>query len=353
MEDFKIDGHKLMYHVEPVHNWLNGKDIYPIYVEVAPSGACNHRCIFCGLSYLGYKPRYIKTKYLKKRLLEMSRHGVKSVMYAGEGEPLLHKDIIELIAYTKQTGMDAALTTNGVFLNQKTAGEIMKYLSWLRVSLDASGPLEYAKIHGCSPADFRTAVDNIDRASRIKKGNKYPCTLGVQMVLFKDNAGEALPLARMLKDTGVDYFVIKPYSRHPKNKDTARAAGLAALNNLSAELNKLSGPKFRVFLRENAFHRLNTGKPYKSCLGVSFWSYIDSNADIYACSSYLGDKRFCYGNLYKDSFRKIWQGKKRKETLKMFAEKLDINECRRACRLDQINNYLWELKHPGAHFNFI
>ena len=33
---------------------------------------------------------------------------------------------------------------------------------------------------------------------------------------------------------------------------------------------------------------------------------------------------------------------------------LDINKvCREACRLDEINKYLYEIKHPGEHVNFI
>jgi len=121
MDDFKIDSHKLIYHLAPVYNWFKGKDIYPIYVEISPSGRCNHRCCFCAFDYLNYKPRYIKKDFLIKRLSEMSICGVKSIMYSGEGEPLLHKDIIDFILYTKKVGIDVALTTNGVLLNKNMA----------------------------------------------------------------------------------------------------------------------------------------------------------------------------------------------------------------------------------------
>src|SRR3989339_1566175 len=111
MDKYRIDSHKLMYHVSRINDWLEGKIIYPIYVEISPSGACNHRCTYCALDFMEYKPRFLKTELLKKRLFEMGQLGIKSIMYAGEGEPLLHKDIADIINHTRKAGIDLAITT--------------------------------------------------------------------------------------------------------------------------------------------------------------------------------------------------------------------------------------------------
>jgi molybdenum cofactor biosynthesis enzyme MoaA len=100
MDDFGIDSHKLVYHPTRLSDWLKGEDIYPIYIEVSPIGACNHRCTFCALDYMEYTPHFIEKELLKERLSEMGRLGVKSIMFAGEGEPLLYKDIGEIINHT-------------------------------------------------------------------------------------------------------------------------------------------------------------------------------------------------------------------------------------------------------------
>lgn len=58
--NYDIDSHKLMYHPHTVSQWLDGVNVYPIYVEVSPSGACNHRCSFCALDFMGYEKVFLK-----------------------------------------------------------------------------------------------------------------------------------------------------------------------------------------------------------------------------------------------------------------------------------------------------
>jgi len=36
MDEYRIDSHKLIFHVDRVASWLKGADIYPIYMEVSP-----------------------------------------------------------------------------------------------------------------------------------------------------------------------------------------------------------------------------------------------------------------------------------------------------------------------------
>gem|GEM_PF-6610384 len=62
---WNIDGHKLMYHVDRVYRWLNGKTVYPVYLEMGVYGGCNHRCVFCAFDYLAYKPELLEVGFAK------------------------------------------------------------------------------------------------------------------------------------------------------------------------------------------------------------------------------------------------------------------------------------------------
>ncbi len=352
MDDYRIDSHKLIYHIEHLYRWLKGEDICPIYIEISLSRGCNQRCIFCALDYLEYKPIFLDKDTLKRFLRSIANKGVKSVMYAGEGEPLLHKDIFEFISYARDKGLDIAITSNGVLLDKKMANIILSKLSWLRISLNAGTPKTYSLIHQTNQNYFGIVMNNIRQAVIIKKEKGYSCTIGVQSLLLNQNYNEMERLTEILKKIGLDYFVIKPYSQHPKSFNRLNVNYDSFLN-LEEKLSKYSDNRFKVIFRKQAMKKSKEEKPYKRCLGFSFWSYLDSKGNLYACSTFLGNERFCYGNIYEEDFKKIWKGKRRKRIMRMMAKSWDTKNCRDICRLDEINRYLWELENPPLHVNFV
>jgi cyclic pyranopterin phosphate synthase len=94
-------------------------------------------------------------------------------------------------------------------------------------------------------------------------------------------------------------------------------------------------------------------RDYKHCLALPFWAYMDAGGNVWACSVYLTKKHFYLGNIYKKDFKGIWETRQRDLLVRWAAEKLNTDRCRVNCRMDEINSYLWELRHPPLHVNFI
>ncbi len=350
-DDYRIDSHKLIYHPHRVAEWLKKGDVYPIYVEIAPSGTCNHRCIFCALDYLEYKPVFLNKDLLLSNLREMYKKGVRSVMYAGEGEPLLNKNTPEIVRQTKLIGIDAAMTSNGVLFSQEIAEEYLEYFTWVRFSVNAGTDPTYQAVHKCRPGDFDQVLSNLTAAVDVKRRKHLQTTIGVQLLLIPENKDEVFILGEKLKEIGIDYFSVKPFSQHPKSVckialDYDEHLGLAE------QLKRLKSDTMSIVFRSNAMKKLKQGRKYNRCFGNPFWAYIDANANVWACSAYLGDFNFCYGNLQERSFIEIWKSRQRKKVLKRIA-KMDVTQCREICRLDEINAYLYQLKNPSEHVNFI
>jgi MoaA/NifB/PqqE/SkfB family radical SAM enzyme len=355
-DGLRIDHHKLLFHVDRVSEWLKGEQVYPIYMEISPAGSCNHRCVFCGLDFMGYKPRFLDADLLKTRLTEMGSLGLKSIMFAGEGEPFLHRRMVEIILHAKeQAGIDVAVTTNGVLMRPEMAERILGVTSWIKVSIDAGTPATYAAIHGTRPEDFGKLWANIEQAVAIRTKQGASCTLGAQLLLLPDNRHEVVALAERCRDAGMDYLVVKPYSQHPQSQHrTFETVSYSECDDLAEQLDQVRTPGFNVIFRRNAMQKWDAGtRPYRCCLALPFWSYLDAGGNIWGCSVYLGDERFLYGNIETSTFEEIWQGERRINSLRWCMEELDVSSCRVGCRMDEVNRYLWELKHPHPHVNFI
>lgn len=335
---FRIDGHKINLHPRRVADWLESGDdwekakaVYPIYVEVSPVGACNHRCTMCAVDYIGYQTRSLEEGMLSDRLREMAALGVKSVMFAGEGEPLLHKQINKIVL---SSPMDVSFTTNGVLLNKL---EVLSLCKWVKVSINAGKRETYAKVHRTKEKDWDTVWSNIREAAK-RKGN---CTLGVQMVALPENQGEEVELEAMASAAGADYVVVKPYSQH-KMSITRAYEGYKPIQ-------IAHGPK--LLTRERAV--ATEDHAYERCSATPFfWAYIMASGEVYSCSAYLQDERFRLGNINTETFRQIWEGERRKKNWRLVTKHLDIRECRVNCRMARVNEHLAEFG-KAEHANFI
>ena len=358
----QIDGHKLFYHprrvaqvVEAGADWEKAKHIYPIYVEVSPIGACNHRCTFCSVDYIGYKPNRLSIDVMSKRLPELSRLGVKSIMFAGEGEPLLHTDISELIHLTKKTGIDASITTNASIMPKDFLDVALPNLSWIKVSMNAGTAVSYAKIHQTKPEDFLKAQQHLAALSERRRTKNLKCTLGAQILLLPDNADEIIKLAMTCRDElGIDYLVVKPYSQHLSSKNSLDIDYTSWLE-MGEELEKYSTENFNVIFRSHTMRKYTEADRYTRCHSTPFlWAYIMASGIVSGCSAYLLNKKFEFGNINENTFQEIWAGERRRQNFEYVTKELDITKCRKNCRMDEANRYLFKLiDEPPSHVNFI
>lgn len=363
---YAIDSHKLIYHPQRVaqyldagDDWERAKRIYPLYVEIAPVGACNHRCTFCAVDYIGYKPTRLPVEVAERMLAEMGRQGVRSVMFAGEGEPMLHKEIDRFVLAAANAGIDSAMTTNATVLSDAFLENALPRMSWIKASVNAGTRESYARIHNTKERDFQIVVGNLKRMVEQRNRTGGKCTLGAQILLLPENATEVEGLARLCRDEiGLDYLVVKPYSQHAMS-ETRRYEEIdyRGFDGLGERLSVLSTENFSVIYRENTMkkHDAKAGERYQTCRATPFfWAYVMATGAVYGCSAFLLDQRFEYGNVLEESFEAIWEGERRRESFDYVRKQLDIRECRLNCRMDEVNRYLDRLMRQDVpHINFI
>lgn len=363
-DPYFIDSQKVIYHparvtqlLEAKNDWERAKSVYPLYIEVSPVGACNHRCTFCAVDYIGYKTVMLDLDIFKLRVSEMGKAGVKSIMFAGEGEPMLHKKITDMVKATKEAGIDVSFTTNATVINEKFIIDALPITSWIKVSINAGTAETYAKIHQTKEKDFGRVVDNLKVAVKAKREQGLSCTIGAQALLLPENAGEMTTLVRLCRDEiGLDYLVVKPYSQHMFSiTNQYEKIDYSHYIKMEAELEPLSTDHFNVVFRKNTMKKHMGDSRYTKCYSTPFlWAYVMADGALYGCSAYLLDKKFEYGNINQSTFQQIWEGERRRENFQFVLNELDIKDCRKNCRMDEVNRYLSNLKDGTVpHVNFI
>jgi cyclic pyranopterin phosphate synthase len=171
-------------------------------VRVSVTDRCNFRCRYCMPRERfdkehAFLPRAELLTFEEiARLMGLLAGSLRKVRLTG-GEPLLRKDLAELVQLLKQqTQLPLALTTNGVLLPQQAERLARGGLDRLTVSLDALAPEAFAAVTDADydVDDVLAGIEAAERAgfSRIK----------INCVVRRGlNESEILPLARRFHGT--------------------------------------------------------------------------------------------------------------------------------------------------------
>ncbi len=82
-------------------------------ISVNSSLRCNYSCIFCHKEGIFEEPRYMTPEEIERVVRVLHRFGVRYVKITG-GEPMLRKDIVEIVARIKSVGIqEISMTTTG------------------------------------------------------------------------------------------------------------------------------------------------------------------------------------------------------------------------------------------------
>lgn len=360
-DKYLMDGHKLYWHLDRVTDWLNGKRIVPIHIDVGLSKGCNIKCEYCfgvlqGNFYKKGSEIYFPREPLLRYVREAGEAGVRSMGFIGEGEPLLNPYVYEAIVEAKKSGVDAAMATNGILLDTgKPCEEALASLSWIRFNISAASDEAYIRIHRSK--DFSMAVEKIKFCVQTKKRKRLSTTIGLQMVLTPTNADQVVPLAKLGKELGVDYLVIKQCSDTVDSELGVfdRLKQYDNYYNILKEVERVSSGNYNVIIKWRKIG--NEGRRnYAQCLGVPFLLYSSGDGKLYPCGMCFDSERgleeeYRMGDLVKQSFKEIIASERYWQIVDKVA-RLDVNKCYSNCRTHAINEFLWLLKHPPEHVNF-
>jgi MoaA/NifB/PqqE/SkfB family radical SAM enzyme len=357
---YLMDSHKLLWHLDRVNDWQRGERIAPLHIDVGLSKGCNIRCAYCfgamqGNRFAEGAAAFFPKEPLMKYLREAGEAGVRSMAFIGEAEPLLNPNVYEAIVCGKKSGVDISLGTNGILFDTGRDGEAaLEHLSWLRFNISAASADAYLRVHGSSL--FTVVLEKIRHVVAVKRRLGLRVTIGLQMVLMPENLDQVLPLARLGRELGVDYLVVKQCSDTVENTLGVfdRLGEYTGFADALAEAEALSTDCYSVIIKWHKVTNLGV-RNYRCCLGVPFLLYSSGDGRLYPCGMFFNyrEAEFCMGNLVEHSFQEIIESDRYWDVVRRVGE-IDVrNDCYANCRTDSINDFLWKLAHPPEHHNFI
>jgi MoaA/NifB/PqqE/SkfB family radical SAM enzyme len=302
-----LDGTKIAYHTDRLDAWSRGERIAPITIDMALTRACDAACSFCYAMLQNNDGFVINEEVMDGFLEDSARMGVRGISLVSDGESLLSPVYAHTIIEGRRLGISMASGTNGYRFTPGLLEDVLPALTYLRFNVSAGTEARYSEIMGVKPAWFQRVCDNIATASVLKSDHHLPVTLGIQMVLMPQDADQILPFARLGRDLGVDYAIIKHCSDDEYGNLGVKYEDYAALYPLLEEAEALSTPSYKVQIKWSKIG--DEGKrSYQRCYGPPFLIQISGSGLVAPCGMLFNDRyaKFHIGNICEERWYDIW-----------------------------------------------
>lgn len=271
--------------------------------------ACNLRCLHC-LSAGGKRlPDELSTTEGKALIDELAELKVFSFTVGG-GEPLVRKDVFELIEHASAKDLGVRLTTNGFLVSDKTVDRL-EDLNVFAVQVSVDGLRETHDL-------FRRRRGSFDRAvAALERFTEAGYTTFMTVTASALNLAEIPALVELAVEIGVSVFKVGPYVHLGRAVDNASRLRLSPqqIRDLAALMRhqrQLLGGQID-FQIEGLFPWLfepSPGSPVRpdgcgpGCSAGTSQVVVSYDGNVYPCPYIRGR---CAGNVRRASLASIWR----------------------------------------------
>lgn len=313
----------------------------PHTIQIDLTDHCNNNCLACWCnSPLLSRQRLDKPKsqlpapLVNKLISQAAGMGLREIYFSGGGEPFMHPDILDIIGRAKKLGMACSVNTNFTLLNEKIIQRLIDLrLNHLTVSVWAGSADTYCALHpNKGPEDFRRIYELLRLLNTTKV--VYP-SVKIYNVISNVNyleIGGMLDFALKTRSEFVEFTVVDTIpgatDKIILNRQQANAV-LEQFHGISQELiDSQNNHRLIILNLEHFLRRLSSLGASAAQYDADFietmpcyvgWVFarIMPDGDVNSC---LKSHRFPVGNIYRHSFKKIWNSQKqryfRKKTLR-------------------------------------
>ena len=271
------------------------------FVQWLATYDCNLHCPFCEASAGKAAPNELTTKEVKGLIDDLSKMGVRRFLISG-GEPLVRKDLIEVMEYANQRNLQLGLVSNGYLVAEQW--DRLKHFNYFLYFTSIDGPPEHHnKMRGGKEAFEKTM-----------KGLELFGALGVPIRMVKtvvhpENLGHLEDLLKILKSSPANRWHLSPVAKVGRAASGKYSLLGKQLRNL-ADFMKGNEKVMNIDFSEShaylgCFLGNPIGRPFFCGAGLTRCS-IMPDGEVLGCQQ-VYDRSLSEGNIRNKPFPQIWK----------------------------------------------
>lgn len=268
----------------------------PFIVEYELTLRCNFRCKHCYCEAGKPHPEELSFEEIKELILDMKELGTWALDIIG-GDPLLHPQILDILAFGKEVGQRLMINTNGSLATREMVWKIKKANPDLLIGVSLEGPDPETN-------DFVRGVGNFERAVQgIKNFVSEGLQITILNVINRRNWRKFENMVKLALELGVNALYV----------DRFIPVGRGMIHARELDMNP---EEWKVAIK----HVLGVIENYKDCLtfyveesisgrpcsaGITHASVL-VDGTVVPCGHFRYRKEFYMGNVKEKKFSEIW-----------------------------------------------
>jgi MoaA/NifB/PqqE/SkfB family radical SAM enzyme len=181
---------------------------YAFFIE--PANNCNLRCPLCPTgSGRQNRPRGLMSMQLYKSLVDAVADAIFEIHFGFQGEPMLHPDLAQMIAYAHERDVYTRLFSNfNIGIEEAYQNVVRAGLDRVTISLDGIAQESYTQYR--VQGNLSTVLHHIALINKHRElqGGATP-VIEVQTLALQSNENELEQIAAIAQSAGADIFKVK------------------------------------------------------------------------------------------------------------------------------------------------
>jgi MoaA/NifB/PqqE/SkfB family radical SAM enzyme len=297
----------------------------PVCVYLETTNRCNLLCTTCPRTYEDLEPPADMSWELFTSIVDQLPSIQRAVLH-GVGEPMLVKNLPQMVRHLKDRGVYVLFNTNGTVLNEKNGRALIAAeLDELRVSLDAANAKSYRAIRGKDY--FNRILRNVRafRSLQEREGHEKP-RVSAWLTGLRETIEELPEFVKVAAEIGVKEVYLQRlvffnedavgharpdqalYERLGREETSLIDQAVALAKSLGLTFSA-SGAASEPGM---SLRRSNDGSPWSLCRRPWTGMYFTANGRALPCCiapfSQRGYENYTLGDVTQQTLRELWNG---------------------------------------------